>query len=408
MRTRIPALSFGIGLALNFLTGPAARAQEPPSEVIPQTALSLCRALRVAEREDVAPGTALAVSADGRRVARYFHTIRGAEILLLDRETAQSQQIVIESPQLPPGIAWRITRVTFSPAGPEGTGAGALLVVQSIGAVWVYSAEKAELLYRIDADSEKQLYPGQLQLTGERLLLAFWPPESLVATASPKGPVEVRLYEAASGKWLHTLFLPLRTPDAWTRLVLSPAGDRIAALQRATRWPGKARLALFQAGDGATIWERKIGAEDVAWTVDARELITLGSELAWLDAASGKKLRAARKKVGSSEFQRLRLNDAAHVALGLLLRYNPWKRAVAMSDARAPQFLLWRLESGEPLCTLELDNSLRVDAWPTSSGEVIALEETYDVRPSLRILRAARMVIYRLAPPSEAPRTPPS
>ena len=390
----VPGPSRLLAAALAVLGGISAAAQELPA-VIPQTALSPCRAVERASYEDVAPGTAIAVSADGRRIARYFHTIRGAEIQLRDRETAVKSEIHIDPAPLPPGVIWQVRAAAFSPDG-------ALLGVESTGRTLVFSAETGELLYDVSADNGKQLYPAQMQLAGGRLLLALWPPESVLADAKPKKPVEVRLYDASSGKWQHTIFLPLHTSNAWTRLALSPAGDRIAALERATRWPASAQLALFNAEDAKQIWKHKVSAEDVAWTVDAGELIVLGSELAWLDAANGKKLRAGPKKI-RGEDQRLRLSDPANAAAGMLQRYSLLKRSVAMSDARGPQFVLWRLDTGDALCSIELDPSQRVDAWVTSRGELVALEETYDVRPPLRIIRAARFVTYKLKPPQAEP-----
>jgi len=357
--------------------------------VFPQSALSPCVPLSRVSQEDVAPGTGIAVSADGRRLAQYFHTPTGAELTLHDRDFAEVHRVTLDPPSLPPGIPWRITAVALSPAGDR-------LAVQSIGAVWMLSAETGEILYRIDADFEKQLYPGQLSLAANKMLLALWPPESLVADAKPKHSVEVRIYDATSGQVSQTLFLPLTTADPWTRLALSPGGTQIAALMRTTRWPGKARLALYQVNDGKKLWEKKFSAEDLAWSADAGELLLLGNELLWVDAATGKKVRAAQNKVRSSEDQTLRTSEPANLAVGFFLRYNPFKRLLAMNDTREPQFLLWRLDTGQALCALLLDDAQRVDAWPTARGEIIALEETYDVRPSLRILRAAQIVTYRV------------
>lgn len=360
----------------------------PPEAVIPQTALSRCPPLRLIHREDVAPGTALAVSADGRRLAQYFHTIRGAEITLLDRETAEVHRLRLEPPQLPPGVAWRIVRVVFSRAGD-------LLAVESVGKVWVFAAATGEKLYEIGVD-DQQRFPAQLTLGGDRLALVFWPPESYLATATPKGPINIGIYDAHTGQQRQTVFARVRTPDAWTRLELSPDAERLALLMRATRWPGKARLALYAVGDSALLWEKKVSAEDLAWAADIRELLILGGELQWLDANTGKKLREAERKTRFSESQKLRTNDAANLATGFFLRYNPLKRTLDMGDWRDPQFRIWRLDSRKAVCEIQLDPALRVDVWLTARGELIALEETYDVRPSLRILRAARIVTYRL------------
>lgn len=371
-------------------------AAQAPADVIHQTAFSRCPPLRVAEQEDVAPGTAIAVSPDGRRLALYFHTFRGAEISIRDRDTSEVRPIELAPATVPPGIAWRITAVEFSPAGD-------VLAVLSIGKLWAFSADTGETLYEIGLDAEQPAaarYPGQLALGGEKLALIFWPAESYLAAAKPKGLTNVRIYEARTGKVLHNLFLPIRTPDAWTRAALSPDGEQLAILMRPTRWPGKARLALFEARDGKLLWEKKVGAEDLAWSADpeasGRELLVLGSELHWLDATNGQELRKAERKTRFSESQKLRLSDPVNVAAGFFLRYNPWKRSLDMSDFRDPQFRIWRLDSGKVMCEILLDQSVRADVWPTARGEILALEEAYDAKPQLRILRAARIVTYRI------------
>ena len=375
-------------IALPALTA----APQAPVEVIRQTALSRCVPLRLLDQEDVAPGTAIAVSPDGRRLALYFHTVRGAEMTIRDRDTNEVHRIELVPPPVPPGIAWRITDVEFSPAGD-------VLAALSIGKLWAFSTATGEVLYEIGLDAEHPAaarYPGQLALGGEKLALVFWQAESYLAAAKPGGLTNVRIYETRTGKLLHNLFLPIRTPDAWTRTALSPDGERLAVLMRPTRWPGKARLALFAARDGALLWEKKVGAEDLAWSADLRELLVLGSELHWLDASNGKELRKAERKTRFSESQKLRLSDAVNVATGFFLRYNPWKRSLDMSDFRDPQFRIWRLDSGKAMCEILLDQSVRADVWPTARREIIALEETYDVKPQLRILRAARVVTYRI------------
>ncbi len=375
-------------LALPALTAAA----QAPLDVVHQTALSRCTPLRLLEQEDVAPGTAIAVSPDGRRLALYFHTIRGAEITIRDRDTSEAHRIDLEPPPVPPGIAWRITDVDFSPGGD-------VLAVLSIGKLWAFSTASGEVLYEIGLDAEQPAaarYPGQLAVGGEKLALVFWQAESYLAAAKPKGLTNVRIYEARTGKLLHNLFLPIRTPDAWTRLALSPDAERLAVLMRPTRWPGKARLALYAVRDGALLWEKKVGAEDMAWSADVRELLVLGSELHWLDATNGKELRKAEHKTRFSESQKLRLSDPVNVAAGFFLRYNPWKRSLDMGDFRDPQFRIWRLDSGKAMCEILLDPSVRADVWPTARGEIVALEEAYDVKPQLRILRAARVVTYRV------------
>lgn len=379
---------------------PALLSAQAPEPIVPQTALSRCPPLHVAEREDVAPGTAIAVSPDGRRIALYFHTIRGAELTLRDRETAEARHIELTPPILPPGIVWQIREATFSRDGE-------LLVIESVGKVWAIAAATGETLYEIGAD-DQQRFPGQATLGGERLALVFWPAESFLATAKPKGQTNVRLYDARSGRGAQNLFLPIRTPNAWTRLALSPDSETLAVLMRATRWPSKARLALYTTAEGAALWERKVSAEDVAWSADGRQVLILGGELHWLDVVKGKELRKAEKKVRYSEDQKLRTSDAANLAMGFFRRYNPLKRALDLSESRERQFRTWRLDNGKLTCEIALDATVRVDAWPTARNELVVLEESYDVRPPLRILRAARIVIYSVEEPSAAPRTPPS
>ena len=359
---------------------------------VPQTALSLCPALTVVSREDVPIGTAIAVSPDGRRLARYIHTTLGAELKIRDRETGEERRARLDPPQLPPGFGWQIHGVTFSATGE-------LVAVRSVGAIWVLAADTAEVRYQVSYDAEKQAYPGKASLAGGQLAVSFWLPESYLADAVAKKPVEVRFYEAASGKLLRSISLALDSANQWTEIVISPDATRLAILLRATRWPGRARLALFAAEDGKVLWERKIGAEDLAWSSDGKSLIVLGGELSWLDAATGNKRRGAERTLRFSESQSLRASEAGKLAVGQFSRYNPIKRGLNLDDRRDSRVLVWRLDPGRALCELTPRESEGSDVWPTSGGELLALEQRYEVRPPLRLLRGAVLVTYRLNAP---------
>src|SRR5438128_1813314 len=226
----------------------------------------------------------------------------------------------------------------------------------------------------------------------------FWPPESYLADAVPKKPIEVRFYEAATGKVLRSLSLALDSAERWTKLALTPDGSRLAVLLRPTRWPGKARLRVYASEDGKLLWERKIGAEDMAWLGDGRDFVVLGSQLSWLDAGTGNKRRDAEKSVHSSESQILRVNERGNLAVGHLPRYSKLKRALFLSDRRDPRLLVWRLDTGKELCELGPRAAEGADVWPTARGELIALEESYEVRPPRRLLRGASIVTSRVAP----------
>ena len=371
---------------------------------IPQTALSLCPALTVVSRETVPPGTGIAVSPDGRRMVEYVHTTRGAELKLHERDTGIGRRVLLEPAPLPPGITWRIEEAVFSPLGN-------LLALRSIGAVWVLDAASGEVRYHIAGDAQKQTYPGKLSLTEERLAVSFWPPESYLADALTKQPVEVRFYEATTGKHLEPLSLVLESSNQWTQFALSPDGLWLAVLRRATRWPGKARLRLVNAANGKPVWERKVGAEDLAWMSSGRELLVLGGRLSWLDANSGKTLREAEKHFHFSELQLLRENEAANLAVGRLARYHPLRRGLFLSDREETRIVIWRLDSGKAVCELGPKPSEGADVWPTARGELIALEEQYDVKPPLKLLRGALLVTYKLGQregaEASAPKTQP-
>jgi len=372
-----------------FLGGPESHGGQ--ETIVPQTAMSLCPALTVATREMVPAGTAIGVSPDGRYLVQYIHTTQGVELKLRNRDTGEDRSVQLEPPSLPPGVTWQVHEIIFSPSG-------SLFAVRSVGAIWVLDAETAQVRYQIGVDGEKQAYPGKAALAEGQMAAVFWPPESYLADAVPKKPIEVRFYEAATGKVLRSLSLALDSAERWTKLALAPDGSRLAVLLRSTRWPGKARLRVYASEDGKLLWERKIGAEDMAWLGDGRDLLVLGSQLSWLDAGTGNKRRDAEKSVHSSESQILRVNERGNLAVGHLPRYSKLKRALFLSDRRDPRLLVWRLDTGKELCQLGPRAAEGADVWPTARGELIALEESYEVRPPLRLLRGASIVTYRVAP----------
>ncbi len=392
IRSNIAWLGVGV-LAAGLLVQPAAQAQQDTH--VPQTALSLCPALKVVAREEVQAGTAIGVSPDGRRLVQYFHTTRGVEMRIHERGAGEEHRAHLEPPALPPGVIWQIHDVAFTPSG-------SLLAVRSVGKIWVLDAETAATRYQIAADTEKQIYPGKLSLVRDRLAVTFWPVESYLADAEANKPVEVRLYDAASGKLLQSLNLALGSANQWTEVALAPDGSRLAVLLRPTRWPGKARLLLFAVEDGKLLWERKIGGEDLLWSNSGKELLVLGARLSWLDAETGKTRREAEKNMHFSELQTLRVSEAGNFAVGHFHRFNPLKRSLARTDRRETRLLVWQLDTGKVLCELGPRPAEGADVWPTERGELISLEESYDVRPPLRLLHGATLVTYRLDLPAPA------
>ena len=379
--------SLAAGIVLLACPRPAA-AQDT---VVQQSALSSCGGVSSISREEVATGTGLAVSPDGRWLALYVHTNRGGEVTLRPRDTAESHRIELIPPALPPGVTWRVLDVVFSPNGN-------LLAIRTTGAIWVADVSTGLILYQVGVDPEKQIYPGRLSLAADTLAVLFWPPESYLAEAKAKKGVEVRFFEAATGKFVRSIPMNVDSSDAWTSIELSPDAQWFALLRRPTRWPGKAHLSVHSPISGLQRWESKLAAEDFEWSTDGQTIIALGQRLVWLDAETGKQARESKFDAGSSEYHRLRVNEEAGLAVGQFSKFSRWKRSVMLSDRRESIIVLWRLDGAAAVCQVPLPPSQSMEAWLTSQGEIISLEESYDLRPQLRLLKSAQIVTYRLAP----------
>ena len=368
-----------IGLASNSAAGQDVH--------VPQSALSLCNSLAVLSRETVTPGTAISASPDGRWLVKYVHTPQGLELRLLDRDSGQARRLGLNPPPVPPGVVWKATGVAFSRGGE-------LFLLESIGGLWVIDSSSATVRFPIFRDSHG-LYPGAATIAGGLLAASFWPPESYFADAPSPGEVEIRFFNLQDGKRVRTRILKLDTAEAWTRMALSPDARRLAILLRPTRWPGKSDLRVLEVESNKILWRRKISGEDMAWSADGAKLLVLGGQLRWLDAATGKQRRTSVGNVRGSESQLLRLSEDAKLAVGSLARYNPLLRGLRAHDRRDAQLLLWRLDTGAILCDQLLRPSQSADVWPTGRGELIALEEKYDVRPPLRLLQDSTLVVYK-------------
>jgi hypothetical protein len=357
--------------------------------VVPQTALSTCAAVSIVSRETIAAGTGLAVSPDGHWLALYVHTNRGGEVSLRSRATGESHLIEFVPPALPAGVSWRLLDAVFSPNSE-------VLAIRSTGAVWVIDVATGNIRFQIGVDSERQTYPGRLSLTNDTLSVIFWLPESFLADVQAGKDVEVRLYGAATGKLQRTLKLPMLSSEAWTEMELSQDNSRIAILHRATRWPGKARLNLFDAESGRLLWEAKIHAEDFLWASDNKSIFALGSRFMTFDAESGKQKSESRFEFGSAENQKLEINETLNLALGHLALFSRLKRSFGRSDRRETMVVLWRLDQAAPTCQVSLPPSLSAKAWLTSQGEIVVLEESYELHPKLQLLKSAQIVTYRV------------
>jgi len=391
MHASIPHfIRFFVGLAAGLILLASPRPAASQDTVVQQWALSTCNGVRSISREEVAAGTGLAVSPDGRWLALYVHTNRGGEVTLRPRDTGESHRIELIPPALPPGVTWRVLDVEFSPNGN-------LLAVRTTGAIWMADVAKGLILYQVGVDPERQIYPGKLSLAADTLAVLFWPPESYLAEAKAKKGVEVRFFEAATGKFVRSMPMSVDSSDAWTNIELSPDAKWFALLRRPTRWPGKAHLSVHSPISGLKRWQSKLFAEDFQWSADGQTLIALGQRLVWLDAETGKQARESKFDAGSSEYHRLSVNEEAGLAVGKFSKYSRWKRSVMLNDRRESMIVLWRLDGAAVVCQAPLPLSLSLEAWLTSQGEIITLEETYDLRPQLRLLKSAKIVTYRLA-----------
>jgi hypothetical protein len=374
--------------------------------VIPQTALGTCLPLSMVEAREIPPGTGVSVSPDGRWLAQYIHTSKGGEVRLFERvlATTASSSIRVETmvtasqpahtltlqpPSLPGGVQWRILEARFS-ADAE------LLAVRTVGAVFVISAQRGVLVHTAGFDKERQAWPGQISFGGSTVAVVYWLPDSAFAQHAAQQRVEVRLLEAATGKWLRSLLIPIESSDAWTKISLSPDGARLALLLRPELWPGKSRLRVHDTSTGKDNGELKIAAEDLDWSADGRELLLLGSRLVWLDSGTGKEIRKAEGDAGASEFQKLRVSEAANLAAGHFTRFSAIKRTIRMNDQRDTALTIWRLQSGEQVCRVSFLQTTTVQVWPTAQGELVALEETWEANSEKRQVKSARVVTYRL------------
>jgi hypothetical protein len=398
-------LVIGASLALGAFPGAAQEQRQSAPRYdkadtrVPQYILSTCPVLVARVPETVVPGTEMAISPDGQFRATWLHTPEGAELTLLNRDTQDQHHITLPAPVLPPGVAWRILEARFSPDS-------RLLAIRSIGRIWVADAAAAKLLYSINVDKEKQLWPGSFTWSDKLLGVTFWPPESVLADAPVKTPVIFDLYDAASGVGTQALPLGLASSDAWLQSALSPDASHIAVLERARTWPGSARLLLLAAATGKVEWERKIAAEDIAWSADGLEILALGDRLVWLSPQDGRKARESASDAGSSEYQRLKFNDRAGVALASFSLYSPFHRLFNKHQQEQQLIVLWNLKSGEELCRKTPEASVSLETWVTARGEIVALEETYNIRPPLRLLESTRIVIYKIALPGEKQAAP--
>jgi hypothetical protein len=357
----------------------------------PQSLLSTCPALQIVTRKDMTPGTLLAVSPDGQFRAAYFYTGGAVTVLLHDRDTEDEQRIELSLPAIAPGVEWRLLSAEFSADGEW-------LAIHGTGIVWVIDTSAAELRSTILIDAPKQLYPGQMTWSRNSLGVLFWPPESVLAEVAPKAPVEFRLYDPANAKLLHTLPLTLAAADSWNVVLLSADGKRVAVLERPQKWPGSARLRVVAIDNEKDVWDRGVDGEDIGWSADGSQILVLSGKLRWLDAATGKDVRASDKDLGPSDYQRLRFSNTGNLAAGVLARYSRMHRLFGNKSQREWMFALWQNSTGAQLCEVPLDPAVSIDPWVTARGEVLALEQIYDLRPPLRLLKSATLLTYRYLP----------
>jgi hypothetical protein len=363
-------------------------------------ALSGCSKLVRVATEEVTPGTQIAVSGSGRYLASYVQTASGVSVTLRNRETGETKSTDLAPPALPPGIAWRAIETAFSPNG-------LWLAVRGVGVIWVVDTATGDLKFTIGPATDEELFPGKMAWADDELAAFFWPPESVFADAPIHGPVSVRIYGVPDGKMLRELSLLVHSSDPWTIIRFSRDDKRLALLEQPRKWPGSAQLTVFDAASGKHLWQDSTGVQDIGWSADSTRLLGLSGQLEWFDGATGIKIGASPHDVGSSEFQKLRFSEAGRLAAGLVAHYSSLHRLFHHTEEISWVLAIWRVDDGEGVCEVTLSPETTLDPWVTSRGELVTLEERYEIRPPLRLLKSSRIITYRVAdtpPEDKAPK----
>jgi WD40 repeat protein len=366
-----------------------------------QFALSTCPALTTVSSETAVPGAAIAVSADGRFLATWIHTTDGADLTVRNRDTGAAHRIELPAQIVPPGMTWHVLQARFSPDS-------RLLVVGALGRVWVAEPSTGRLLYSIGVSGDGGLWPASFAISNDRLGVIFWPPQSALRDVPSKQATLLDFYDLPTGRGLRAIPLETHTSSAWATAELSPDDQWLLLLERARTWPGRAHLTLLDAASGQPVWKKSYPVEDARWSADTGSLVALGGRLIWLSAKNGQILRESGSDAGASEFQRLRFNEISGAALGLFSRYSLWQRLFTRHTEESALVVLWRMDTGQELCRVQLSPRTAVDGWPTSRGEIITLEETYAPRSPTPRPQSAHIVTYKLAAsPPLHPSSPP-
>ena len=357
-------------------------------------ALSSCPAIAAVSSEDAVPGAALAVSPDGRFLAIWVHTMSGADLTVRNRDTGAEHRIELPAQAVPAGIAWRVVQARFSPNG-------RWLVIHSLGRLWVADPVAGRLVYSIGPSEDGGLWPGGFTMSNARLGVTFWQPRSVLQDQISKRMPVFDIYDLATGRGLRAIALDTHASAAWVEADLSPDDKWLLLLERSRSWSGKTQVSLLVADSGQLVWRRKYPVDTVGWAGGDLKLLALGGRLLWLSAQNGELIHASGEADGgSNQFRRLRFNEASGVALGVLFRSKPIQQMFSQDPERSPVAVLWRLETLQELCRIRLKVGMNVNGWVTARGEIVTLEETYIPRSATYRPTSARIVTYRLAPPS--------
>jgi hypothetical protein len=368
-----------------------------------QFALSTCPALITVSSESAVPGTAMAVSSDGRFLATWIHTTNGADLTVLNRDTSAAHRIELPAQIVPPGMTWHVLQTRFSPDS-------RWLVVSALGRVWVAEPSTGRLLYSIGISAEGGLWPAGFTVSNDRLGITFWPSQSALRDVPSSQAALLDFYDLPTGRGLRAIPLATHTSSTWATVELSPDDHWLLLLERARTWPGRAHLTLLSADSGQPVWKKSYPVETAYWSADSASFVALGGRLIWLSAKNGNMLRESASDSGASEFLRLRFNEISGAALGMFSRYNPFLRLFNRHPEESALVVLWRMDTAQELCRVPLSRATALDGWPTSRGEIITLEETYAPRSPTPRPKTSRIVTYKLAasPPLHPSASPPA
>jgi hypothetical protein len=357
------------------------------AEARSEGALQSCQALTLVSTEELPKDELSAVSPAGENLAS-LKTIAGSIQLRIVHRTPRSEETVLLSD------SGAEQRPLFSRPQIEFAPDGSWLVVIRGARLWAVASTPAKVLFSYSLEQPNRFF-RDISVSNVAVAGEVWEKKPKEWLAN--GFREIILLDR-EGKTLRS-HSGEAVPIAFSgKLRLSPEANRIALLNIETDRAKKKFSILVLDAEGKIVWQSETApAYDLQWSSSGKTIFVQDARIEELQADTGKPVNKSTAKVNLVDGGVLHLDPSDEYMASFFYHYNPVTRFFDMGpEDPGWEFRLYRHGDEGPLCRVRIGRGSQVEAWPTASGDLVAVETVRGGEKPPWTVVEKRLTTYRI------------